>query len=33
MKEGIQHFGSPEALDIDGLGEAVTDELVERGLA
>jgi len=32
IKEGIQHFGSPEALDIDGLGEKVVDELVERGL-
>ena len=32
IKEGVQHFGSQEALDIDGLGEKVVDQLVERGL-
>ncbi len=32
VKGGIQHFGSQQALDIDGLGEKVVDQLVERGL-
>ena len=32
VKEGIRHFGSQQALDIDGLGEKVVDQLVERGL-
>jgi DNA ligase (NAD+) len=32
VKRGIQHFGSQQALDIDGLGEKVVDQLVERGL-
>lgn len=31
-KESLQHFGSKGALDIDGLGEKVVDQLVERGL-
>ncbi len=31
-KERIRHFGSRQALDIDGLGEKVVDQLVERGL-
>ncbi|MFP4055213.1 MAG: NAD-dependent DNA ligase LigA [Phycisphaerae bacterium] len=32
IKERIQHFASKEALDIDGLGEKLTDQLVEEGL-
>jgi DNA ligase (NAD+) len=32
VKQGLQHFGSTEALDVDGLGEKVVDQLVERGL-
>ncbi len=32
VKEGIRHFGSQEALDVDGLGEKVVDQLVERGM-
>ncbi len=32
VKEKVQHFGSQQALDIDGLGEKVVDQLVERGL-
>jgi DNA ligase (NAD+) len=32
VKQGLQHFGSTEALDIDGLGEKLVDQLVERGL-
>jgi len=31
-KEAIQHFASRRALDIDGLGEKVVDQLVDRGL-
>lgn len=30
IKEGIQHFGSKQALDIDGLGEKIVDQLVEK---
>lgn len=32
VKERIHHFGSRRALDIDGLGEKLIDQLVERGL-
>jgi DNA ligase (NAD+) len=32
LKQSIQHFGSKEALDIDGLGEKLVDQLVEREL-
>jgi len=32
LEQGIQHFGSTEALDIDGLGEKVVAQLVERDL-
>jgi len=32
VKEGIRHFGSQEALDVDGLGEKVVDQLVDRGM-
>lgn len=28
----IRHFGSRGAMDIDGLGEAVADQLVDRGM-
>ena len=31
-KEAIEHFASRRALDIDGLGEKVVDQLVETGL-
>ena len=31
-KEAIRHFASRRALDIDGLGEKIIDQLVERGL-
>jgi DNA ligase (NAD+) len=30
LKQRIQHFGSKGALDIDGLGEKIVDQLVER---
>ncbi|MCZ6569128.1 MAG: NAD-dependent DNA ligase LigA, partial [Deltaproteobacteria bacterium] len=32
VKERIHHFGSRRALDIDGLGEKLIDQLVKRGL-
>ncbi len=32
IKQSIQHLGSKAALDIDGLGEKVTDQLVEQKL-
>ena len=32
VKERVHHFGSRRALDIDGLGEKLIDQLVERGL-
>jgi len=32
LKEHIKHFGSKQALDIDGLGDKVVDQLVECGL-
>ncbi len=31
-KEALLHFASRSALDIDGLGEKIVDQLVERGL-
>ncbi len=31
-KEAIRHFASRRALDVDGLGEKLIDQLVERGL-
>jgi DNA ligase (NAD+) len=32
IKESLLHFGSRGAMDIEGLGEAVVEQLVERGL-
>ncbi len=32
IKKSLVHFGSRHALDIEGLGEKLADELVERGL-
>lgn len=32
LKEHLRHFGSKNALDIDGLGEKIIDLLVDRGL-
>jgi DNA ligase (NAD+) len=31
-KEALRHFASRRAMDIDGLGEKLVDQLVERGL-
>ena len=32
LKESIRHFSSRRALDIDGLGEKVIDQLVDQGM-
>lgn len=32
IKESIRHFASRAAMDIEGLGERLVDQLVERGL-
>jgi DNA ligase (NAD+) len=32
LKQSIQHFASKGALDIDGLGEKLVEQLVDRGL-
>jgi len=32
LKEGIRHFASKGAMDIDGLGEKLVDQLVEKAL-
>jgi DNA ligase (NAD+) len=32
LKQGIIHFGSKKALDIDGLGEKLVGQLVDNGL-
>jgi DNA ligase (NAD+) len=32
VKERIRHFGSRGAMDIDGLGDKLVDQLVERGV-
>jgi DNA ligase (NAD+) len=32
LKEGILHYGSRRAMDIEHLGEAVVEQLVDRGL-
>jgi DNA ligase (NAD+) len=31
LKERLKHFGSRRAMDIEGLGEAVVEQLVDRG--
>src|SRR5690606_1422762 len=31
-KEAIKHFASRRAMDIEGLGDKLVDQLVERGL-
>jgi DNA ligase (NAD+) len=31
LKERLRHFGSRRAMDIEGLGEAVIEQLVDRG--
>jgi len=32
LKTGLQHFASRRAMDIDGLGPAIIEQLVDRGL-
>lgn len=32
LKESIQHFASRHAMDINGLGEKIVDQLVEKGM-
>jgi DNA ligase (NAD+) len=32
LKERLRHFGSRRAMDIEGLGDAAIDQLVDRGL-
>jgi DNA ligase (NAD+) len=32
LKESIQHFAGRHAMNIDGLGEKIVDQLVEKGL-
>jgi len=32
LKTGLQHFASRRAMDIDGLGPAIVEQLVDRGL-
>jgi DNA ligase (NAD+) len=32
VNERIVHFASRDAMDIEGLGEAVVDQLVDKGL-
>ena len=32
VKESLKHWGSKQAVDIDGLGDKVVDQLVDRGL-
>jgi len=32
LKESLQHFASRGVMNIDGLGEAIVDQLVDRGL-
>ena len=32
LQRGIEHFVSREAMDITGLGEAIVEELIKRGL-
>jgi len=33
LKESIQHFASKRAMDIDGLGEKLVEQIVDKGLA
>jgi DNA ligase (NAD+) len=32
IKESILHFASRDAMDIEGMGEAIVDQLVEKGM-
>jgi len=32
LKESLKHWGGKQAVDIDGLGDKVVDQLVDRGL-
>ena len=32
IKESIKHWGAKQAVDIDGLGDKIVDQLVDRGL-
>jgi DNA ligase (NAD+) len=32
MKESVQHYAGRHAMDIDGLGEKIVDQLVEKGM-
>jgi len=32
VKESLKHWGSKQAVDIDGLGDKIVDQLVEKGL-
>src|SRR4029079_2416739 len=32
LRERLKHFGSRRAMDIEGLGDAAIEQLVERGL-
>ncbi|MFO7956083.1 MAG: NAD-dependent DNA ligase LigA [Candidatus Brocadiia bacterium] len=32
LKESVKHFGSKGALDIDGLGDKIVEQLVDRGM-
>jgi DNA ligase (NAD+) len=32
LKESLKHWGSKQAVDIDGLGDKLVDQLVEKGL-
>jgi|WetSurMetagenome_2_1015567.scaffolds.fasta_scaffold17318_2 DNA ligase (NAD+) len=32
LKESLKHWGSKQAVDIDGLGDKIVDQLVDKGL-
>jgi len=32
IKQKVIHYGSPDAMDIEGLGDSVVDQLVDRGM-
>ncbi len=32
LKESIRHFARREAMDVEGLGEALVDQLIDRGM-